>query len=180
MENPEHSSSHQIFLLSRNDRLDVAYETIDELHNAISEGNLEELKGFENREELLNWLRDIIYTAQETIEELDTSHQQTLKPKLVLVSKLVEESEVQNLMTESNEFDIQLDFESIYGDVKSEFAQQQYRRTILIGVISLIVVSVSAIQVVAFPSIDNLLILCAIIFFFVSLSIRNRVYAGID
>ncbi len=73
MMNLNQTPQTQIQLLPRNSRLDVAYETIDELHTAISEGNLDNLDGFANRLELMNWLRDVIYTAQETIDELESN-----------------------------------------------------------------------------------------------------------
>jgi len=63
----------QIQLLPRNNRLDVAYEAIDELHSAISEGSVENVSDFQSRAELLNWLRDVIYTAQETIAEIEST-----------------------------------------------------------------------------------------------------------
>ena len=66
----------QIQLLPRSSRLDVAYETIDELHSAICEGTIENLSDFQSRTELLNWLRDVIYTAQETIAELESTDEQ--------------------------------------------------------------------------------------------------------
>jgi hypothetical protein len=73
MMNLNQTPQTQIQLLPRNNRLDVAYETIDELHTAISEGQLDNLQGFDSRLDLLNWLRDVIYTAQETIEELESN-----------------------------------------------------------------------------------------------------------
>lgn len=73
MMNLNQTPQTQIQLLPRNNRLDVAYETIDELHTAISEGQLDNLQGFTSRLDLLNWLRDVIYTAQETIEELESN-----------------------------------------------------------------------------------------------------------
>lgn len=72
MMNLNQTPQTQIQLLPRNNRLDVAYETIDELHTAISEGQLDNLQGFESRLDLLNWLRDVVYTAQETIDELES------------------------------------------------------------------------------------------------------------
>lgn len=73
MMNLNQTPQMQIQLLPRDTRLDVAYETIDELHTAISEGQLDNLQGFESRLDLLNWLRDVVYTAQETIDELEST-----------------------------------------------------------------------------------------------------------
>lgn len=74
-----------IQLLPRPNRLDVAYDAIDELHSAISEGRLDILSEFQNRTELLNWLRDVIYTAQETIIELEKAETQP-EPMLRVIS----------------------------------------------------------------------------------------------
>ena len=68
----------QIQLLPRTNRIDVAYETIDDLHSAICEGgSVDNLSDFQSRAELLNWLRDVIYTAQETITELESTDEQS-------------------------------------------------------------------------------------------------------
>ena len=71
MMNLNNATQTQIQLLPRANRLDVAYETIDELHSAICDGTIENLSDFQSRAELLSWLRDVIYTAQETIAELE-------------------------------------------------------------------------------------------------------------
>ncbi len=63
----------QIQLLPRSNRLDVAYGAIDELHSAISEGTVGNICDFQSPAELLNWLRDVIYTAQETIAEIEST-----------------------------------------------------------------------------------------------------------
>ena len=76
MMNLNNTPQTQIQLLPRANRLDVAYEAIDELHTAISEGNTERFEEFQSRAELLNWLRDVIYTAQETITELESDQDQ--------------------------------------------------------------------------------------------------------
>jgi hypothetical protein len=66
----------QIQLLPRTNRIDVAYETIDDLHSAICEsGSVDNVSDFQSRAELLNWLRDVIYTAQETITELESNEE---------------------------------------------------------------------------------------------------------
>jgi hypothetical protein len=85
----------QIQLLPRTNRLDVAYEAIDELHSTISEGSIENLSEFQSRSELLSWLRDVIYTAQETIEELENTEGQSRSmlrvisndPKLIVLER---------------------------------------------------------------------------------------------
>lgn len=95
MMNLNETPQTQIQLLPRNNRLDVAYETIDDLHTAISEGTWENFGDFQSRQELLNWLRDVIYTAQETLEELEsTQHGASMlrvvssnDPKLIVLEK---------------------------------------------------------------------------------------------
>lgn len=85
----------QIQLLPRANRLDVAYEAIDELHSAICDGSMENLNDFQSRAELLNWLRDVIYTAQETIAELESTDDQSgsmlrvtsTDPKLIVLER---------------------------------------------------------------------------------------------
>lgn len=71
MMNLNNTEQTQLQLLPRNTRLDVVFETIDELHTAISEGNMESIGDLQSRAELVKWLRDVIYTAQETIIELE-------------------------------------------------------------------------------------------------------------
>jgi len=72
MMNLNNTQQTQLQLLPRDNRLDIAFETIDELHTAISEGNIETICDIQNRTELVKWLRDVIYTAQETIMELES------------------------------------------------------------------------------------------------------------
>ena len=50
--------------------LSAVFEAFDELHNAASEGQLHELTPLDNRE-LVGWLQELVYTAQETIAELE-------------------------------------------------------------------------------------------------------------
>lgn len=76
----------QLQLLPRNNRLDVAYEAIDELHTAISEGNIETVSDIQSRAELVKWLRDVIYTAQETIMEIESTDRQDHHSELRVVS----------------------------------------------------------------------------------------------
>lgn len=95
MMNLNKATQTQIQLLPRTNRLDVAYEAIDELHSAISDGSIENMSEFQSRSELLNWLRDVIYTAQETIEELENteSHPGSMlrvisnDPKLIVLER---------------------------------------------------------------------------------------------
>lgn len=72
MMNLNNTQQTQLQLLPRDNRLDIAFETIDELHTLISEGNIEGFGEIQSRAELVKWLRDVIYTAQETIMELES------------------------------------------------------------------------------------------------------------
>lgn len=51
-------------------RLDNVLDMLDQLHSSVSEGALDQHAAV-NRAELVSLLRDIIYTAQETIAELE-------------------------------------------------------------------------------------------------------------
>jgi len=87
----------QIQLLPRTNRLDAVYQTIDDLHTAASEGELDTFGDFQNRQELLNWLRDVIYMAQETILEIEDDVEfeepvlrivEKFCPKLIVLEKV--------------------------------------------------------------------------------------------
>lgn len=55
-------------------RLDRLMEALDDLHTAAAEGNLTALTGL-NKFELIGWLREVIYTASETLDEI-TLHEE--------------------------------------------------------------------------------------------------------
>lgn len=63
-------------------RLDSLGALLDELHSAASEGQLPTVTPLSNTE-LVSWLRELIYTAEETIVEIE--EHQTEPPGLVLV-----------------------------------------------------------------------------------------------
>jgi hypothetical protein len=46
------------------------YDALDELHSAVCDNRLERITAL-NKRELVALLRDVIYTAQETIDELN-------------------------------------------------------------------------------------------------------------
>lgn len=74
---------HQLQLLYNDARLADLFQALDELHSAASEGQLQVVTGLNNAE-MLGWLREFVYTAQETIAEIeggDTNPQ----PSLMLV-----------------------------------------------------------------------------------------------
>ncbi len=66
-------------------RLDWLLEAVDELHTAVSEGELADLTSL-NEFELQNWLRELIWVAQEALSEIERQRAQT-QPALVLVRK---------------------------------------------------------------------------------------------
>lgn len=61
-------------ILYNNQRLAEALETLDQLHSAASEGTVNRMTTL-NQRELVALLEDLIYTAQETIREMDTRQQ---------------------------------------------------------------------------------------------------------
>ena len=62
------------------------YDALDQLHSAASEGQLHTVTTL-SRRELIGWLRDVIYTAEETIREIDAH---SARPGVVL--RLVEKA----------------------------------------------------------------------------------------
>jgi hypothetical protein len=75
-----HQINHDFHLSDA--RLEAMFEVFDDLHTAASEGQLEALTTLNNRE-LVGWLRDLVYTAQETISEIE---RQTPYPPIRLVT----------------------------------------------------------------------------------------------
>lgn len=71
------------------DRLDDVLATLDDLHTAASEGTLTDFTRMNDRE-VINWLRDVIYTAQEAIDELEShdGNTQQNQPMLRIVEKI--------------------------------------------------------------------------------------------
>jgi hypothetical protein len=69
-------------LLYNDARLDSLLETLDEIHTAASDGNLPDVTTV-GKAELVGWLYELMYTAQETIRELEQSS--TDAPGLTLV-----------------------------------------------------------------------------------------------
>jgi hypothetical protein len=49
------------------------FQTLDQLHTAVSEDQIQTVTPL-NEQELIGWLRDLVYTAQETIEEIEEQH----------------------------------------------------------------------------------------------------------
>ncbi|MCB9454117.1 MAG: hypothetical protein H6672_22010 [Anaerolineaceae bacterium] len=59
------------------------FDTLDDLHSAASDGTLPAITGLSNRE-LIGWLHELVYTAQETISEIE-QHNGSPNPVLRLV-----------------------------------------------------------------------------------------------
>ena len=74
-------------LLYNEARLATLYQALDELHSAASEGRLNTVTPL-NKIELLGWLHEFVYTAQETIAEIEGSACSD-KPGVSLVQKSV-------------------------------------------------------------------------------------------
>ncbi len=74
--------SNRDFLLT-NDGLEAMFEAFDDLHDAASEGQLQELTALDNRE-LVGWLRELVFTAQETISEIENRTARAARQEPVL------------------------------------------------------------------------------------------------
>lgn len=80
-----HTQFNRDFLLT-DDGLAAVYEAFDDLHNAASEGEIDDVTVLNNRE-LVNWLRELVFTAQETIVEIEkrSAHHARQQPTLQLI-----------------------------------------------------------------------------------------------
>jgi hypothetical protein len=61
---------HNIKLLFNDARLAEILGLLDMLHDAVSDGDLDAMTTM-SKAELVGWLREIAYTAQETAEEIE-------------------------------------------------------------------------------------------------------------
>lgn len=73
-------------LLYNDARLSALFDALDELHSAASDGNLHDVTPLTNAE-MIAWLRDVMYTAQETIEEIESNSDGWAEEGLRLVRK---------------------------------------------------------------------------------------------
>jgi hypothetical protein len=73
-----------IHYLLNDSRLAAAFEALDDLHDAATEGTLTDHTALNNRE-LVCWLRDLVYTAQETIAEIESEKIVYQTPPLRLI-----------------------------------------------------------------------------------------------
>ncbi|MCU0512373.1 MAG: hypothetical protein MUE40_07360 [Anaerolineae bacterium] len=68
------------------EHLENVLDLLDELHTAASEGTVTSLTGM-NQHELLSLLREVVYLAQETMEEIQQNRAQKM-PVLRLIDKV--------------------------------------------------------------------------------------------
>lgn len=68
------------------EHLETMLDVLDELHTAASEGSVVDFTGM-NQRELISVLREVMYLAQETIDEIEKTGAQK-KPVLRLVEKV--------------------------------------------------------------------------------------------
>jgi hypothetical protein len=57
-------------LLYNDARLAYLFDALDELHSAAGDGNLHALTTL-SKVEMVGWLRELVFTAQETIAEIE-------------------------------------------------------------------------------------------------------------
>ncbi|MBL8119169.1 MAG: hypothetical protein J0L63_12390 [Anaerolineae bacterium] len=63
--------------------LEAVFEVFDNLHDAASEGQLQEVTALDNRE-LVGWLRELVFTAQETISEIEKCNARAARSEPIL------------------------------------------------------------------------------------------------
>jgi hypothetical protein len=61
-------------------RFEALWRALDRLHDAASEGRLDEITTLPTAE-VVAWLREIAYTAQETIHEIDSDNRAESEPQ---------------------------------------------------------------------------------------------------
>ncbi|MBZ0301986.1 MAG: hypothetical protein K8J31_19715 [Anaerolineae bacterium] len=77
-----HQPNFQI--IYNNTRLAGLFQSLDELHSAASEGRLRNVTALSDAE-LIGWLQELMYTAEETIAEIQAQELQAPTPHLRLV-----------------------------------------------------------------------------------------------
>lgn len=65
-------------------RLAGLFQSLDELHSAASEGRLQNVTPLTNAE-LIGWLQELMYVAEETIAEIEEQDAQPAVPHLRIV-----------------------------------------------------------------------------------------------
>lgn len=87
-----HTTEPNMNLLVNDHLLANLYDTLDDLHTAASEGTLQTVTTLDPRE-LVAWLKDFVFTAQETIRELDKPARPPRRGKQSPVLRLVEKAQ---------------------------------------------------------------------------------------
>lgn len=77
-----HTQFNRDFLLT-DAGLAALHEAFDDLHDAASEGQIHELTGL-NQRELVGWLREVVFTAQETIAEIENKNNRRMQQQATL------------------------------------------------------------------------------------------------
>jgi hypothetical protein len=78
-------TEHHLAVLAHDDHLADLLEALDDLHTAASEGRLASTTAMSKRE-LLALLRDVVYIAEETMQEIQTQSAHR-EPVLFIVEK---------------------------------------------------------------------------------------------
>lgn len=82
--------TEHLLAASRDLQIADVLEFIDDLHSAASDGHSQDFTGM-TEAEVINYLRDLIYTAQEAVSELETAQARNRtakkKPSLRIVRK---------------------------------------------------------------------------------------------
>ena len=79
------NTEHQLTLFYSDSALNQLYDVLDQLHNAASEGRTQAISRM-STDDLKGILQDIIYTAQETLTEIETQRERPA-PQLRLLEK---------------------------------------------------------------------------------------------
>jgi ferric-dicitrate binding protein FerR (iron transport regulator) len=82
IQNPE----HQLTVLYNDQQLAELFEALDQLHSAASEGRLSAETTL-NEREMVAWLQELIYTAQQTIDEIEANQPRHARVFLRLLEK---------------------------------------------------------------------------------------------
>jgi len=93
-----HIATHDLQVVYEADQIENLYQTLDELHSAVSDGELNQITTL-SESELADLLRDIVFTAQETLKELakrQTAKSQTKRPAPILQFVPAERVETRN------------------------------------------------------------------------------------
>ncbi|MEQ8672156.1 MAG: hypothetical protein RLP44_21130 [Aggregatilineales bacterium] len=79
------NQEHQLTLFYSDSALNQLYDVLDQLHNAASEGRTQMISRM-STDDLKGVLQDIIYTAQETLSEIESQSERPA-PQLRLLEK---------------------------------------------------------------------------------------------